>query len=124
MMTVRIAAVLVCAGLSACAGRTPAPVAIVQEHDHHSDCQAVTAEIQSNTVQIGKLGSEDGSKVAQNVIMGAAGLFIPVLWFGMDFQDAPGKEGAALRQRNEYLARVAATRCAPPAQAGLLPSRG
>jgi hypothetical protein len=97
----------------------------VQEHDQVSDCQAITAEIQSNTAQISKLGSEDGAKVAQNVIMGAAGLFIPVLWLGMDFQDAPGKEGAALRQRNAYLARVAATRCAaPPAQASLLPSRG
>ena len=122
--TTRIAAVLFCAGLSACAGRTPAPVSVVQEHDQHSDCQAITAEVQSNTTQIGKLGSEDGSKVAQNVMTGAAGLFIPVLWFGMDFQDAPGKEGAALKQRNAYLARLAATRCAPPAQASLSPTRG
>ena len=122
--TLRVAAVLACAGLSACAGRAPAPVAVVQEHDQLTDCQAITAEIQSNTAQIGKLGSEDGAKVAQNVIMGAAGLFIPVLWLGMDFQDASGKEGAALRQRNGYLSRLAATRCAPPSQAGLLPSRG
>ena len=63
-----------------------------------------------------KLGSEEGAKVAQNVVMGAAGLFIPVLWFGMDFQDAAGKEGKALQQRNSYLARLAETRCAPPAR--------
>jgi hypothetical protein len=124
MTTLRVAAVLACAGLSACAGRTPAPVAVVQEHDQLADCQAITAEIQSNTAQIGKLGSEEGAKVAQNVIVGAAGLFIPVLWFGMDFQDAAGKEGKALQQRNSYLSRLAATRCAPPAQGGLLPSRG
>jgi hypothetical protein len=114
-MTLRVATVLACAALSACAGRAPAPVALVQENDRVSDCQAITAEIQNNTAQISKLGSEDGAKVAQNVIMGTAGLFIPVLWFGMDFQDAPGKEGAALRQRNAYLARLAEARCAPPA---------
>lgn len=124
MINLRVVAVLACAGLSACAGRTPAPVAVVQEHDQHSDCQAITAEVQSNTAQIAKLGTEDGAKVAQNVLMGTAGLFIPVLWFGMDFQDAPGKEGAALKQRNAYLSRLAATRCAPPAQASLAPSRG
>lgn len=62
--------------------------------------------------------------MAQNVLMGAAGVFIPVLWFGMDFQDAPGKEGAALKQRNAYLSRLAATRCAAPGQASLQPSRG
>ena len=115
-MTLRIAAALICAGLSACAGRTPAPVAVVQEHDRLAACQAIMAEIQSNTGQIGRLGSEEGAKVAQNVVMGAAGLFIPVLWLAMDFQDAAGKEGKALQQRNSYLARVAEARCAPPAQ--------
>ena len=73
-------------------------------------------EIQSNTAQMSKLGSEEGIKVAQNVLMGTAGLFIPVLWFGMDFQDAAGKEGKALQQRNSYLSRLAETRCAPPAR--------
>ena len=52
-------------------------------------------------------GREDGGKVAQNV----AGVFIPVLWFAMDFQDASGKEGRALSQRNGYLAQLAANRC-------------
>ena len=115
-MKFRVAAVLICAGLSACAGRTPAPIAVVQEHDRLADCQAITAEIQSNTAQIGKLGSEEGAKVAQNVFMGAAGLFIPALWFGMDFQDAAGKEGKALQTRNSYLPRLAEARCAPAAQ--------
>jgi hypothetical protein len=122
MTTTRIVAVLACVGLGACAGRTPAPVAIVQDHDRHSDCTAVMAEIQSNTAQIGKLGSEDGAKVAQNVLMGTAGLFIPVLWLGMDFQNASGKEGTALQQRNAYLARVAETRCAAPPQTSSLPA--
>jgi hypothetical protein len=124
MAPTRIAAVLICAGLSACAGRSPAPIAVVQEHDRNSDCTAITAEIQSNTTQIGTLGSEAGAKVAQNILMGAAGVFIPVLWFGMDFQGAAGKETTALQQRNAYLARVAESRCGAQLQAGLLPNRG
>lgn len=123
-MNFRIAAVVICAGLSACAGRTPAPVSIVQEQDRFADCQALTAEIQNNSLQMGKLGSEEGAKVAQNVLVGAAGLFIPVLWFGMDFQDAAGKEGKALQQRNAYLSRVAETRCAAPGAGSMQPPPG
>jgi hypothetical protein len=125
MTILRTAVVLACVGLSACAGRTPNPVAVVQEQDRHADCPAILAEVQANKTKISELGSEDGAKVAQNVIMGAAGVFIPVLWFGMDFQNAAGKEGAALQQRNSYLARMAETRCNnAPQQAGLPTSKG
>ena len=55
------------------------------------DCAAINAEVQANNKKITELGSEEGKKVAQNVIVGAAGLLIPVLWFGMDFQNAAGK---------------------------------
>jgi len=75
------------------------------------DCAAITAEVQANNKRISELGSEEGSKVAQNVIVGAAGLLIPVLWFGMDFQNAAGKEVAALQSRQQYLATLAEQRC-------------
>jgi hypothetical protein len=75
------------------------------------DCAAITAEVQANNKKISALGSEEGSKVAQNVIAGAAGLFIPILWFGMDFQNAAGKEVAALQSRQQYLATLAEQRC-------------
>lgn len=75
------------------------------------DCAAITAEVQSNNKRITELGSEEGSKVAQNVIAGAAGLFIPILWFGMDFQNAAGKEVSALQSRQQYLATLAEQRC-------------
>jgi hypothetical protein len=125
MTILRAALVLACAGLSACAGRTPNPVAVVQEQDRHADCSAILAEVQANKQKIGELGSEEGQKVAQNVLAGAAGVFIPVIWFAMDFQNAAGKEGAALQQRNAYLARMAETRCnAAPQQVGLPASKG
>jgi hypothetical protein len=54
-------------------------------------------------------------KVAQNVIVGAAGLFIPDLWFGMDFQGAASTDAAALQSRQQYLGILAAQRCAPRA---------
>ena len=110
----RLAALFLCLTLGACAGRTPAPVAVVQDRDQNADCATITAEIQSNTQQIAELGREDGAKVAQNVVAGVAGVFVPVLWFAMDFQDASGKEGRALSQRNQYLSQIAARRCTRP----------
>jgi hypothetical protein len=110
--------------LGACAGRAPAPVAVVQPQDRYMDCAAITAEVQANNKRISELGSEEGGKVAQNVIVGAAGLFIPILWFGMDFQNAAGKEVAALQSRQQYLATLAEQRCGalPPVPIQTIPA--
>jgi hypothetical protein len=97
--------------LTACAGRTPQPVAVVQAKDTTMDCAAIQAEIQQNTAHSAELGSEKGSKVAQNVAAGVAGVFIPVLWFAMDFQGAAGTEQKALEDRNAYLSQKALTVC-------------
>ncbi len=97
--------------LGACAGRAPNPVAVVQPQDRYMDCAAISAEVQANNKKISELGSEEGGKVAQNVIAGAAGLFIPILWFGMDFQGTAGKEVAALQARQQYLGTLAEQRC-------------
>ncbi len=75
------------------------------------DCAGINAEVQANNKRISELGSEEGKKVAQNVIVGAAGVIIPILWFGMDFQNAAGKEVAALQSRQQYLATLAEQRC-------------
>jgi hypothetical protein len=112
----KLVLVLVAAQLAACAGRAPAPVAVTQAQDRYMDCAAINAEVQANNKKITELGGEEGKKVAQNVIVGAAGLLIPILWFGMDFQNAAGKETAALQSRQQYLATLAEQRCgaAPP----------
>jgi hypothetical protein len=52
--------------------------------------------------------------VAQNVAAGVAGIVIPVLWFGMDFQGAASKEVTALQSRQQYLATMAEERCQKP----------
>jgi hypothetical protein len=103
--------------VSACAGRAPNPVATVQPIDETMNCEAIQAEVNSNTQRIAELGSEQGAKVAQNVVMGIAGLFLILPWFLMDFQNAAGKEEAALKSRNDYLASMARQRCSQPAPA-------
>jgi hypothetical protein len=93
--------------LAACAGRAPQPVATVQPQDSMMNCPAIFAEIQSNNNRIQDLGREQGWKVAQNVVAGVAGLAVPILWFGMDWQGAAGTEARALQDRQSYLAMLA-----------------
>lgn len=71
------------------------------------DCLAIQAEINANSARIVDLGRESSNKVAQNVAAGVAGLFIPVLWFAMDFQGAPDKDTSALQSRQNYLGTLA-----------------
>ncbi|TMJ77971.1 MAG: hypothetical protein E6G79_23690 [Alphaproteobacteria bacterium] len=80
------------AALAGCAGRAPAPVAVVQPTDRYMDCTAILAEVSGNNERVKQLAADKGLKTTQNVAAGVAGLFIPVLWFGMDFQ-VPGDDG-------------------------------
>jgi carbohydrate-selective porin OprB len=110
-----LAMMMVAAAAVGCAGRTPAPVAVVQAQDRYMDCPAILVEVTANNQRLSDLASEQGWKVAQNVGAGVAGLFIWPLWFGMDFQGAAGKEAAALQSRQQYLAVLAEQRhCGEP----------
>src|SRR3954452_16910558 len=100
----RLAGVLAAASVAACAGRAPAPVAVVQPTDNSLTCSATMAEVASNNTKITDLGSEKGAKVAQNVAAGVVGLVVWPVWFLMDFQGAAGTEIKALQDRNTYLA--------------------
>ena len=80
------------------------------------DCNAILAEVQSNNAKVQQLASDQGLKTTQNVAAGVAGIFIPVLWFGMDFQGTADKETQALQARQQYLASLAGQRrCGEPA---------
>lgn len=104
----RVAGVLVTAALlSACAGRPPAPVAVVQPADAALDCSALMAEVQANDAKITALGREEGGKVAQNVAAVTVGLFFWPVLFLADFQGTAGKEVTALQSRQTYLATLA-----------------
>jgi hypothetical protein len=119
MRAITIAATaIMCA---ACAGRDPQPVPTVQVTDASASCAMIAAEIQANNIKVQELANEEGLKTGQNVAAGVAGIFVPVLWFAMDFKGAASKEVAALQARQQYLTTLATERCA---QAGNAPSRG
>jgi hypothetical protein len=50
------------------------------------DCSVILAEVGANNELVKQLAADKGLKTTQDVAAGAAGIFIPVLWFGMDFQ--------------------------------------
>jgi hypothetical protein len=103
--------------LSACAGRDPHPVAVVQPQDAQSDCAMIRAEIEANNVQVEKLADENHAKIAQNVAAGVVGVVVWPVWFAMDAKGAAGTEMDALKARQQYLATLAEQRCVPPAPA-------
>jgi len=93
--------------LTGCMGRPPDPVPVVQPQDRYMNCTAIYAEVRENNRRVRELGREQGWKVVQNVAAGVGGLFIPILWFGMDWQGTAHKEAAALQARQEYLGALA-----------------
>lgn len=99
--------VALAAALAGCAGRAPAPVAVVQPTDRFMDCTAILAEVGANNERVKQLAADKGLKTTQNVAAGVAGLFIPVLWFGMDFQGTADTEITALQSRQQYLSMLA-----------------
>ena len=111
LVLMMIVAILVTSG---CAGRAPDLVPLVQVTDQTTTCEQIIAEAKINNDRITELAKEEGWKVTQNVAAGVVGLVIWPVWLGMDFQDAAGKEGRALSQRNEYLGTLAQQRCAAP----------
>ena len=106
-----------------CAGRAPDLVPLVQVTDQNTTCEQIIAEAKINNDRITALAKEEGWKVTQNVAAGVVGLVIWPVWFGMDFQDAAGKEGKALSQRNEYLGTLAQQRCAAPTTTASIPTK-
>ena len=99
--------------ITGCAGRDPEAISTVLPSDQFADCTQITAEIDANNIKLKQLGDEEGWKAAQNVITGVGGLFIPVLWFGMDWKGAASKDTAALQARQQYLTSLASQRCTP-----------
>ncbi|MCH9806223.1 MAG: hypothetical protein K0U74_00670 [Alphaproteobacteria bacterium] len=110
-LTMVAVAVVSTIAIAGCAGRAPQLVQVVKAEDNGMTCDQIVAELKSNNQRMTDLAKEEGWKVTQNVVAGVAGFVIPVLWIGMDFQDAAGKEGKALSQRNEYLTSLAQKKC-------------
>lgn len=110
-------ALAVCFTLSACAGRAPQPVNVVQATDNLMTCDAIRAEVNANSRRISELGSEQGAKSAQNIAAGVGAVLFILPIFLMDFQGSAGIEARALQSRNDYLATMAHQRCTAAPQA-------
>lgn len=109
--------------LTACAGRPPELIPIVQTADTQLSCDAIRAETEANNSRIAALATEQQWKMGQNVVAGIVGFAIWPAWLGLDLQNAAGKDAAALTQRNEVLLALARDRCRPASQtASLTPS--
>ncbi|MDU8929784.1 hypothetical protein RXV86_20550 [Alisedimentitalea sp. MJ-SS2] len=101
--------------LSACAGRKPNPVEIVQDGDAKLSCKELRQEISVNNAAILKLVDEKKKKQGDNVAAGVVGglIFFPALFF-MDVKGAAGEEARAYQRRNEgLLKRYEHRRCSP-----------
>jgi hypothetical protein len=71
----------------------------------------IRAEIEVNNARAQKLASENGWKIAQNVVAGTVGLVFWPLLFATDVKAAAYQEATALQSRQEYLAKLAQQRC-------------
>lgn len=92
--------------LSACGGRTAAPVMVAQYGDQNKSCKALQFEMTNIEGDIQRLLPKT-DKTGQNVALGVAGAFFLVPWFFMDFKGAEQTEYEALRQRYNHLATIA-----------------
>ena len=122
-MALALAVRLLVMTLVGCAGRAPNLEPLVQASDQTLYCDQIIAETKINNDKISTPATEEGWKVTQNVAAGVVGFVIWPVWFGMDWQNAAGKEGQALSQRNEYLGTLAKSRCAPPSTTASISDR-
>lgn len=99
--------------LGGCAGRAPQIPPLVHASDRTLTCNAIQAETALNSEQMATLAVEENLKFGQNAVAGVVGFMVWPAWFALDFQNAAGKEGDALSQRNAYLGALASDRCQP-----------
>ncbi len=92
--------------LTACGGRTPAPVMISQYGDQKKSCEALEFEMTNIQGEIQRLLPKT-DKTGKNVALGVAGWFLLVPWFFMDFKNAEQTEYEAYRQRYNHLSVIA-----------------
>ena len=105
-MHYRFAIAMLGIAVAGCAGRDPEPIATVQPWDQTASCTQIRAEIEANNVKVKELADEQGWKAAQNVVTGVGGVFIPVLWFGMDWKGSASKDVAALQARQQATGKL------------------
>jgi hypothetical protein len=119
------ALIFIGAAISACAGRDPEAIQIVQPYDQTASCTQIRAELDAISLKQKQLADEQGLKTAQNVAAGVGGFFtLGLAWFAMDAKGAASKDVTSLQARERYLTGLAAEKCAQPAQPPLAQAPG
>ena len=91
--------------ISACAGKSPSPVMIMQYGDDQKSCKKLKQEMLYIQGEIQNLMPKT-DKTGKNVGLGVAGIFFIVPWFFMDFKNGEQQEYDAYRQRYNHLANI------------------
>lgn len=101
------------AALSACAGRDPNPISVTATSDRQASCMEMQAEHAANEQRIADLYSEAKRKALQNGAVAGVGIFLPVLWFGLDVKGAAKQDMESYQARNKYLESLMRARGCP-----------
>ena len=92
-----------------CAGREANPIPAYLPGDETRSCSALKAEIAQLQSDMARMLPKT-DKTGKNVALGAAGLFLIVPWFFMDFKGTEKIEFDAMRTRHNRLLIIAAER--------------
>lgn len=93
--------------LAACGGRDANPVAAKQIGDKELSCEELEIALIDIQGDVNDLIGEKSDSRSENVAWGVAGLFIPVLWLGLDLTETEQVEMRALEKRARELERLA-----------------
>ena len=107
--------------MSGCGGREANPVQIYRPGDETRGCVSLKmemAQLESDMQRILPKTDKSGT----NLLCGAAGVFLIVPWFFMDFKGADKIEFDAMRNRFNYLLTIAAEKECPIAEIEAIPS--
>jgi len=88
------------------------PAVTVQVQDRTASCTQIEAEILRNNLRVTQLAEENGWRIGQNSSPDIYGLYIWPVLFDVNFPATEDTEEAALQGRQQYLATLAAKRCA------------
>ena len=104
-----------------CAGRQANPIQTYMPGDSERSCEGLKVEMsQLNADMRAMLPKTD--KTASNALLGAAGVFLIVPWFFMDFKGAEKIEYDAMRNRYNHLLVIAAEKGCNTSGAQRIPS--
>ena len=104
-----------------CAGREANPIATYMPGDNERSCEGLKVEMSQLDADMRRMLPKT-DKGLGNALLGAAGVFLIVPWFFMDFKGADKIEYDAMRNRYNHLLVIAADKRCDVGSAQRIPS--